>query len=102
MDTFFNRWPCLVLSSLGESSGIFITRLFKCSVVRTRINELASFCATDFNGFSDRQCGMCSKNRERQRFVRRNLLHVGYFLSLYIIAALQEFVSTGLLGLWLV
>ena len=45
------------------------------------------FEATGFNGSSERQCGLCSGNCERQRCVRRNLLHIINFLNLYIIAA---------------
>ena len=39
------------------------------------------FEATDFNGSSARQCGLCSRNCERQRCVRRNLSHLVYFLK---------------------
>ena len=48
------------------------------------------FEATDFNGSSDRQCGLCSRNCERQRCVRRNSLHVPNFFELYIIAASKK------------
>ena len=34
------------------------------------------FEATDLNGSSDRQCGLCSRNCERQRWVWRILLHI--------------------------
>ena len=37
------------------------------------------FEAADFNGSSDRQCGLCSRNSERQRCVRRHLLHEVFF-----------------------
>ena len=38
------------------------------------------------------QCGLCSRNCERQRCVRRNFLHM-FFLkkNLYIIVALKKF-----------
>ena len=65
-----------VQGSLGESSEIFITRLCKLLSFARRSTSWQLFEATDFNGSSDRQCGLCSRNCERQRCVRRNLLHI--------------------------
>ena len=59
-----------VQGSLGESSEIFITRSAR------RSTSWQLFEATDFIGSSDRQCGLCSRKCERQRCVRRNLLHI--------------------------
>ena len=65
-----------VQGSLGESTEMFITRLCKLLCRVNAINELAVFEATDFDGSSDWQCGMCSRNCERQRCVGRNIFHI--------------------------
>ena len=44
-------------------------------------NKLAAFEATDFNGSSDRQGGLYSRNCERQKWVRRVLLHIVQFFE---------------------
>ena len=89
-----------VQGSLGESSEIFITRLCKLLSFARRSLSWQLFEATDFNGSSDRQCGLCSRNCERQRSVRWKLLHITYFfLNHYIIAALKNFYqSTGIVA----
>ena len=74
--------------SLGESSEIFITRL--CEMLcRSHDNQRAGnfFQVADFNGSSDWQCGLCSRNCERQIRVRKNSLH-SFFKKTSIIAAL--------------
>ena len=55
-----------VHGSLGESSEVFITRLCKMLSFARRSTRWQLFEATDFNGSSDRQCGLCSRNCERQ------------------------------------
>ena len=50
-----------VQGSLGESSEIFITRLCKMLSSARRSTSWQLFEATNFNGSSDRQCGLCSK-----------------------------------------
>ena len=66
-----------VQGSLGESSEIFITGLCKMLCRSHDDQRAGSFMnAADFNGSSDWQCGLCSRNCERQRCVRRNLLHI--------------------------
>ena len=84
-----SEFPMEVQGSLGESSEIFVLRLCKMlcrSHDDQRAGSFLIFEATDFNGSSDRQCGLCSGNCERQRCVRRNLLRI-VFVNLYIIAA---------------
>ena len=73
---FFQPVALEVQGSLGESSEIFITRLCKMLSFARRSTSWQLFEATDFNGSSDRQCGLCSRYCERQRCVRRNLLHI--------------------------
>ena len=70
-----------VQGSLGESSEIFITRLLNALSFARRPKSWQLFEAMDFNGSSDRQCGLCSRNCERQRCVRRNLLDIANFLK---------------------
>ena len=48
----------------------------KCSSFVRWTTSWEIFEATDFNDSSDRQCGLFSRNCERQRCVRRNLLHI--------------------------
>ena len=57
--------------------------------------------ATDLNGSDDRQCGLCSRNCERQNCVWRNSFTYGGFLYLYIISFFSEtcfYRSTGILA----
>ena len=54
-------------------------RNFLQVVFPPRQGSLRSLQTTNFNGSSDRQCGLCSRNCERQRCVRRNLLHIANF-----------------------
>ena len=70
-----------VQGSLSDSSEIFITRLCKmlCRKMLCRSTSWHLFEAAVFNGSSDRQCGLSSRNCERQRCVRRNLLHIIFF-----------------------
>ena len=70
-----------VQGSLGESSEIYITRLCKMLSFARRSTSWQLFEAMDFNGSSDPQCGLCSRNCEQQRCVRRNLLHTTYFFN---------------------
>ena len=56
-----------VQGSLGESSEFFITRLCEMVSFARRSTSWQLFEATDFNGSSDRQWGLCSRNCERQR-----------------------------------
>ena len=76
--------------SLGESSEIFITRLCKVLSFARRSTSWQLFEATDSNGSSDRQGGLCSRNCERQKCVRRNLLHIAQFFDLYIKAVIKK------------
>ena len=55
------------------------------------------FEATDFNGSLDQQCGQCSRNCERQRFVQGKLLHITYFFKPLYHCCLKK-ISTGRLG----
>ena len=82
MDTFFNRWPWKYRVFLDESSEIIKTCLRKM-LCRWHDNQRVGrfFETTDFNGSSDRQCSLCSRNCERQGYVRGSLLHIVYFLK---------------------
>ena len=71
-----------VQGSLGESSLIFITRLCKMLSFARRLTTWQLFEATDFPGSSDWKCSLCSGNCERQRCVRRNVLHIVFFTSI--------------------
>ena len=69
-----------VQCSLGKSSEILFTRLCKmlyCSHDHQRAGSF--FEATDFNGSSDWQCDLCSRNCQRQICVRKKVLHIGFF-----------------------
>ena len=61
---------------LGESSEIFITRLCKMLCRSHDDQQAGSFLKQRISVTPDRQCGLCSRNCEQQRCVRRNLLHV--------------------------
>ena len=78
------------------------TKEFYSALVVVLVRRLTSwqyFEATDINGSSDRQWGLCSRNCEQQRCVQKNLLHLDYFLSINIIAALKKFYrSTGIVA----
>ena len=69
-----------VLGSSGESSENHASLYNALSFAR-RSMSWQVFEATDFNGSLDRQCGLCSRNCERQRCVRRNLLHIAKFFQ---------------------
>ena len=82
-----------VQGCLGESSEIFVTHLCKM-LCRSHDDQRAGsfFEATDFNGSSDRQCGLCSRDCERQRCVRRNFFTDSLtFLNLHIKAVFKKF-----------
>ena len=51
-----------VQGSLGESSETFITRPRRMLSFARRSTSWQFFEAADFNGSSDRQCGLCSRN----------------------------------------
>ena len=55
-----------VQGSLGESSEIFISCLWNDLSFARRSTSWQLFEATDFIGSSDRQCGLCSRNCDRQ------------------------------------
>ena len=87
-----------VQGSLGESSEIFIMRFCKM-LCRSHDDQRTSwqlFEATDYNGSLDWHCGLCVRNCERQRCVRRNLLPFPTFFNLHVIAPLKENFTGGL------
>ena len=72
-----------IQGSSDESSEIFITGLCKMLCRSHDDQRVGSFSITDFNGSSNLQCGLCSRNCEQQRCVRKNLLHRTFFKPLY-------------------
>ena len=54
---------------------------FLVNKIARRWTSWQLFEATDFNGSVDRQCGLCPRNCERQRCLRRNLFYLVYFLK---------------------
>ena len=63
LDNGYNFQPVAleVQGSSGESSEIFITRLLNALSFARRSTSWQLFEATDFNGSSDWQCGLCSR-----------------------------------------
>ena len=83
-------------------------RRFSCSPFARRSTSWQPFEATDFNGSSDRQCGLCSRNCERQRCVRRNFFKYScFFKPVYHCGFKRKFyrspaIVAGMIGLLVV
>ena len=91
------QWIHFSIGGLG-STGLFRREqrkfhhasLWSALLFARRSTSWQLFESADFNGSSERQCGLCSRNCERKRCVRINILHVvRFFKNLYIIAALK-------------
>ena len=93
MDTFFNRWPWKYRALQP------ITHLCKM-FCRSHDDQRAGSCLKQRIS-SDRQCGLCSRNCERRRCVRRSFLHiVQFFKPVYHCSFLKNcfYRSTGIVA----
>ena len=81
-----------------EQWNFYHASLLNALLFTRRSTSWQLFEAADFNGSSDQQCGLCSRNCERQTR-SKNFITYNLFLNLYIIAASKNFYrSTGIVA----